>query len=152
MEEIGAEGACFRKFCALARKGVPVAQCLNEVDAPSHVSSFVNHTIERASHCTTEEVLGAFLYGREDVIPAMFRSMRRNYWAANTRIPRHFDYYVLRHIKLDGDSHGPKGEELLLRVIDQSEAKMKRAYVSAPASIGERVYLWNGTLEAIRLT
>jgi len=59
---------------------------------------------------------------------------------------------VLRHIKLDGDSHGPKGEELLLRVIDQSEAKMKRAYVSAAASIGERVYLWNGTLEAIRLT
>src|ERR1700752_2774103 len=28
MEEVGAEGARFRDFCALARQGIPVAQCL----------------------------------------------------------------------------------------------------------------------------
>lgn len=150
MEEIGAEGARFRKFCALARNGVPLAQCLMTVNAPPHVSSFVTHTIERATRCTTEEVLGAFLYGREDVIPEMFRSLRRNYRAANERIPRYFDYYVLRHIELDSDSHGPKGEELLSRVIDRSEARMKRACLAAAASIEERLTLWDGTLARIR--
>lgn len=149
MEEIGADAAPFREFCALARNSVPISQCLRAVGAPAHVRSFVNHTMELASRCTTEEVLGGFLYGREDVIPEMFQNLRRGLWASHSEIPKCFDYYVIRHIELDGDSHGPMGKELLARVVLGSPEKKKRAYLSAAASIEQRINLWSGTLRKI---
>jgi hypothetical protein len=64
---------------------------------------------------STEEVLAAFFYGREDIIPEMFRRLLDTLYGAghdSDRL-RHFIYYIDRHIELDGDSHGPKGRELL---------------------------------------
>ncbi|MEH2470006.1 hypothetical protein V1281_000747 [Nitrobacteraceae bacterium AZCC 2161] len=95
-------------------------------------------------------MLGGFLYGREDVIPDMFQNIRRGFWATHSEIPKHFDYYVLRHIELDGDSHGPLGKELLARVVRGSPDKAQRAYQSAADSIEQRISLWSGTLRKIR--
>ena len=68
-----------------------------------------------ANSGSTEEVLAAFFYGREDIIPEMFRRLLDTLYGAkhnNDRL-RNFIYYIDRHIELDGDSHGPKGRELL---------------------------------------
>ncbi|MDB5502880.1 MAG: hypothetical protein JWR89_2782 [Tardiphaga sp.] len=150
MQEIGARTDKFRQFCKLAQDGIPIPHCLQQVDAPPHVRVFVEHTMALASRGTTEQVLGGFLYGREDVIPDMFQSIRNGFWASQAEIPKHFDYYVLRHIELDGDSHGPLGKELLARVIGGSPDKARRAYQSAADSIEHRIGLWSGTLRGIR--
>ena len=60
--------------------------------------------------------LAAFFYGREDIIPEMFRRLLGTLYNAkhnSNDSMRHFIYYIDRHIELDGDSHGPKGRELL---------------------------------------
>jgi Protein of unknown function (DUF3050) len=149
MEEIGADTEPFRKFCKIARTGIPLSECLLAVDAPLHVCSFVSHTMELATRSTTEEVLGAFFYGREDVIPEMFQNLQRSWQPANSEIPSYFDYYIRRHIELDGDSHGPMGKELLGRLVSGSPERTKSANLSAAASIEQRIHLWNGTLEKI---
>ena len=151
MEEIGAPTGRFRKFCQLAQSGIPIAQCLQKVDAPAHVRRFVEHTITLASHGSTEQVLGGFLYGREDIIPDMFENIRQGFWGSHAEIPPHFDYYVTRHIELDGDSHGPLGKELLARVVRGSPDKAQRAYQAAADAIEHRISLWTGTLRRIRI-
>ena len=148
--DVGAPTERFRKFCKLAQSGIPIPQCLQKVDAPAHVRSFVEHTLALASRGTTEQVLGGFLYGREDVIPDMFQNIRQGFWSSHAEIPRHFDYYVTRHIELDGDSHGPLGKELLARVVRGSPDKAQRAYQAAADAIEHRISLWTGTLRKIR--
>jgi hypothetical protein len=63
---------------------------------------------------------------------------------------RHFIYYIERHIELDGDSHGPMGQELLEGLVAGSPEKDERALHAACNSIQARIDLWNGTLSTLR--
>ena len=101
---------------------------------------------------TTEEVFATFFYGREDIIPEMFRRLLKTLHRAkhNDDRLRHFIYYIDRHIELDGDSHGPMGRELLEDLLANSPHRDARAWRAACSSIEARIRLWNGTLSKLR--
>ena len=100
----------FEKFRSLVLIGIPVEGALARIGAPLHVRAFVAHTMALANSGSTEEVLAAFFYGREDIIPEMFRRLLDTlYGAKNNARLRHFIYYIDRHIEHDGDNHGPPG-------------------------------------------
>ena len=95
--------------------------------------------------------MAAFFYGREDIIPEMFRRLLDTlYGAKNNARLRHFIYYIDRHIELDGDSHGPMGRELLEDLLANSPHREERARRAACSSIKARIELWNGTLSKLR--
>ena len=75
MRDIGASTLQFDRFCSLAQVGVPVEVALAQIGAPRHVQAFVTHTMALANSGSTEEVLAAFFYGREDIIPEMFQRL-----------------------------------------------------------------------------
>jgi hypothetical protein len=118
----------------------------------AHVQAFVAHTMALARSGSTEEVLAAFFYGREDIIPEMFCRLLKALGGArdDSNSLRHFIYYVERHIELDGDSHGPKGRELLEDFVAGSPQRHDRAVRAACNSIKARIELWNGTLSTLR--
>jgi hypothetical protein len=152
MRDIGASTFQFDRFCSLAQVGVPVEVALARIDAPPHVRAFVAHTMSLANSGSTEEVLAAFFYGREDIIPDMFRRLLNTLYGAkhnNDRL-RHFIYYIDRHIELDSDSHGPKGRELLENLVAKSPDSGERARRAACSSIKARIALWDGTLSKLR--
>src|SRR6266850_330721 len=152
MGDVGASTLQFDRFCSLALVGVPVEVALARIGAPPHVQAFVAHTMALANSGSTEEVLAAFFYGREDVIPEMFGRLLDTLYASghnNDRL-RHFIYYVDRHIELDGDSHGPIGRELLEDLLANSPHREEQARRAACSSIKARIGLWNGTLRKLR--
>jgi Protein of unknown function (DUF3050) len=156
MRDIGASTRLFEKFRSLVFVGVPVEIALTQIGAPRHVQAFVAHTMALADSGSTEEVLAAFFYGREDIIPEMFRRPLDTLYGAkhNDDRLRHFiyyiDYYIDRHIELDGDSHGPKGRELLEDLVMKSPHARERALRAACRSIKARIGLWNGTSSKLR--
>ena len=109
-------GSVLRSKRAMVRTGVP-----------PHVQAFVAHTMTLAQSGSTEEVLAAFFYGREDIIPEMFSRLQKTLpGARHDNDPlRHFIYYIERHIELDGDSHGPMGRELLEGLVADSPQKAR---------------------------
>jgi hypothetical protein len=152
MGEIGASTRQFEKFRSLVFVGVPGEVALARIGAPPHVQAFVAHTMALANSGSTEEVLAAFLYGRQDIIPEMFRRLLDTLYGAkhnNDRL-RHFIYYIDRHIELDGDSHGPKGRELLEYLVANPPHRDERALHAACSSLKARIGLWNGTLSMLR--
>jgi hypothetical protein len=152
MHDIGASTRQFEKFRSLVLIGIPVDVALARIGAPLHVRAFVAHTMALANSGSTEEVLAAFFYGREDIIPEMFRRLLDTLYGAknnNARL-RRFIYYIDRHIELDGDSHGPMGRELLSDLIANSPHRGERALQAACSSIEARIRLWNGTLSKLR--
>jgi hypothetical protein len=133
MEDIGANTRQFEKFRSLMSVGVRVDLALRLTGAPPHVQGFVAHTMALANTGSTEEVLAAFFYGREDVIREMFRRLLDTIYGArhNSDRLRHFIYYI----ELDGDSHGPKGRELLENLVANSPQAQERAVRAACCSI-----------------
>jgi hypothetical protein len=105
-----------------------------------------------ANSGSTEEVLAAFFYGREDIIPEMFRRLLDTLYNGkhNQDRLRHFIYYIDRHIELDGDSHGPMGRELLDDLVANSPEAHERSLRAACRSIKARIGLWDGTLSKLR--
>lgn len=79
--------------------------------APKMCMDFVGSTfdaINRGPHCAA----ASFCYGRETVIPSMFKRILRQINISNTDAPK-FHYYLERHIQVDGDEHGPMSENLV---------------------------------------
>jgi FAD/FMN-containing dehydrogenase len=152
MRDIGASTDQFDTFCSMVQAGIPVEVVLTRIGGPPHVRTFVAHTMSLANAATTEEVLAAFFYGREDIIPEMFSRLLKTLYSAkhDNHSLRHFIYYIDRHIELDGDSHGPKGRELLEDLVGRSPDRAERAMRAACSSIKARIDLWNGTLSKVR--
>jgi hypothetical protein len=152
MEDVGASTHQFDTFRSLARAGTSIEAAMVRTEVPPHVRAFVAHTMMLAQSGSTEEVLAAFFYGREDIIPEMFSRLQKTLpGARKTNDPlRHFVYYIERHIELDGDSHGPMGRELLDGLVAGSPQKDERALHAACNSIKARIDLWDGTLRILR--
>jgi hypothetical protein len=152
MEDVGASTHQFDTFRSLARAGSSVEAAMVRTEVPRHVQGFVAHTMMLAQSGSTEEVLAAFFYGREDIIPEMFSRLQKTLPDArkNKDPLRHFVYYIERHIELDGDSHGPMGRELLDGLVAASPQKDERALHAACNSIKARIELWDGILSKLR--
>jgi len=154
MVDVGASTRQFDKFRSMAQVGVSVEKAMVRAGVSSHVQDFVAHTMTLARSGSTEEVLAAFFYGREDIIPEMFSRLQKTLPGSrhdNDNDPlRHFAYYIDRHIELDGDSHGPMGRELLEGLVADSPQRDERALRAACNSIKARIELWNGTLNTLR--
>ena len=152
MADVGASTRQFEKFRSLARVGKSVEAGMVRTGVPSHVRAFVTHTMTLAQSGSTEEVVAAFFYGREDIIPEMFGRLQKTLpgMTHDQARLRHFIYYIERHIELDGDSHGPMGRELLDNLVADSQQTNERALRAACNSIQARIELWNGTLSTLR--
>jgi hypothetical protein len=152
MADVGASTHQFDTFRSLAQVGTSVEAAMVRTGLPPHVQAFVAHTMTLAQSGSTEEVLAAFFYGREGIIPEMFSRLQKTLpSASNDNDPlRHFIYYIERHIELDGDSHGPMGRELLEGLVADSPQRDERALRAACNSINARIELWNGTLSTLR--
>jgi hypothetical protein len=152
MADVGASTRQFDTFCSLTRVGTSVERAMVQTGVRPHVQAFVKHTMSVAQSGSTEEVVAAFFYGREDIIPEMFSRLQKTLpGARQDNDPlRHFIYYIERHIELDGDSHGPMGRELLEGLVSDSPERDERALRAACNSIKARIELWNGTLSTLR--
>jgi Protein of unknown function (DUF3050) len=96
MEDVGASTVQFDTFCSMVRSGVPVDAFLTRSGAALHVQRFVTRTMAVASRGRTEEVLAAFFYGREDIIPEMFQRLLKTLYGVqhDNDSLRYFIYYI----------------------------------------------------------
>lgn len=148
MEEAGADTKPVRQFIQDVLNGVPYEDALQVENIPLTVQNFVMYNLELAANGKTHEVAAAFFYGREDLIPEMFQSLLdalKAEGASNDRL----EYYLRRHIELDGDQHGPLAERLLSDLCGDDEMKMQEAISVAEKSLRVRSVLWDGVLEEI---
>src|SRR6202035_4744768 len=136
MADVGASTRQFEAFRSLAAV-TSVEAGMVRTGVPPHVRAFVAHTMTLAQSGSTEEVVAAFFYGREDIIPEMFSRLQKTLPGMKhdkARL-RHFIYYIERHIELDGDSHGPMGRALLDNLVAHSPQRNGRALRAACNSI-----------------
>jgi hypothetical protein len=142
MREVGANTSQIEHFVDLVRSNIAVDVALRMVKTPDAVQKFVLTTIESAKNGSVLAVLGSFLYGREDAIPQMFKTLLADWSVPREETPT-FIYYLQRHIELDGESHGPAATRLaddLTQGNTDSLDQIRRAGILA---IEHRLALWD---------
>jgi hypothetical protein len=145
MDEIGANSSEIRGFIAQLELGARWQDEFSGLMIPRGVAAFVNETLHCAMESSLVEVAACFLFGREDVIPEMFERLLTLWGNARAEVP-HFAYYLERHIELDGGSHGPWAQEMLIALAGQSEANWQQATNAAVRAITNRIKLWDSIL------
>ncbi len=118
--------------------------------APSAAQIFVAQTWQWIEHGSLAARAAAFTFGREDMIPAMFKEIVDQVNAEHPGIFDTFLVYLERHIELDGDSHGPMAYHLLDVVCGEDEQAWTDAEAAAREALHARKQLWDALYTQIQ--
>ncbi|HND00320.1 MAG TPA: DUF3050 domain-containing protein, partial [Myxococcota bacterium] len=106
MLEAGADTAQVERFIQSLQSGDTVDAALEQAGVPAPVGAFVRHTLAIIERGQAHEIAAAFTYGREDLIPEMFKQLVHGLERAFPGKLSTLRYYLDRHIVLDGEEHG----------------------------------------------
>ena len=148
MKEAGAKTGAIETFVARIDEGAGLETALEEAKVPAAAARFVEetfHTIEQGSLCS---LAAAFTFGREDLLPSVFERIVDQANATAGGFGR-FQYYLNRHIELDGDVHGPMAARLVRSLCGDVPERWRQAEAGAMGALRARVALWDGMLAAM---
>jgi hypothetical protein len=114
----------------------------NTSELPNGAKEFVDFNLDIALNAPLHKVAGAFLFGREKVIPDMFQGIL-NYLQTNQLNCPTLIYYLERHIQLDGDEHSHLALACLESICGNDDSKWIDAIETGIKSLDQRTLLWN---------
>lgn len=140
MLEVGADPRLFEEFIEHVRfNGVHSAFEIMDVPYPS--MKFMQKTFSYIDTGEPHVIAAAFCFGRETVIPDMFKKIVSQLDIKRMDAPK-FHYYLDRHIEVDGEQHGPASVELIETLCEHDPVKIHEAEQAALDSIRARIELW----------
>jgi Protein of unknown function (DUF3050) len=147
MREAGADTGPIDTFIGLLRLHRPVPAALAEAGVPAPAADFVAATWRFIESAPVHSQAAAFAFGREDLIPEMFRQVV----GVNERVGGldTFVDYLERHIEVDGEQHTPMAMQMLADLCGDDEAKWRDCAQTVNAALAARARLWDGILAAI---
>ncbi|MCL4780969.1 MAG: DUF3050 domain-containing protein [Gammaproteobacteria bacterium] len=150
MRETGADVRPIMRFIDSLRTGQSAATALADAAAPEAARRFTQATLGVAERGSLPAVAAAFTFGREDLVPEMFRRIVAGLARQPSAGLARFSYYLDRHIELDSGEHGPMALNMLAMICGDDDAKWREATDAAVEAITERIALWDGVLAAVR--
>ncbi len=144
MDECGADTAPIRRLVAVAAAGGSVESALDAAQVPDSVRQFVDTTFSIVQSGAPHTVAAAFTFGREDLIPALFRQLVGE---LRSRFPGQLDtftYYLDRHIQLDEEVHAPLAQQMVRELCADDPGRWLECQQVATRCLEARLALWDG--------
>jgi hypothetical protein len=143
MRQAGADTAPIGRLLDALRGGTPLAAALAGCGGPPAAVEFVRRSFAVIDSGSTHRIVAAFTYGREDVIPDMFRSLVDALAAGDPGTWGRFRFYLERHIAHDDEKHAPVCRRIVARLCGSDPAKWAEASATARECIDSRIALWD---------
>ena len=144
MESCGASTEKVRRFLEAISHGQPVTQALENACVSDSVRTFVSRTFHIIEHAELGDIAAEFAFGRENLLPDLFRKIVDEIDQQHPSGLERFRYYLDRHIELDGDEHGGLAEDLVMQCCGANDALWRSAEHTAVESLIARGQLWDG--------
>ena len=147
MMEAGASTMQIDRLLDHVRDGRAIESAISESTLPASVRSFLESTFEIIHRDDPAELAGAFLFGREDLLPDVFTEVIKQISRdCSGRLDR-MVYYLERHIELDSTDHQPAARKLVESICGDCPTRWQRANEGAFRAYASRLILWDGALQ-----
>lgn len=124
---------------------------LDNFDVPAPAAKFMSKTFEFIDTGEPHIIASAFAFGRETIIPKMFTRLADQLNLTKLECPK-FHYYLERHVKVDGEEHGPASLAMVEDLCDHDPVHIYEAEQTAIRALKARIELWNDVAEVIKAT
>jgi hypothetical protein len=118
--------------------------------APEAAQKFVGSTFAIIETGKLHVIAAAFTFGREDLIPEMFRGFIRDQDARLSGRLTTLRWYLDRHIEVDGEDHGPMALRMITELCGEDRVKWLEATEAAETALRARIALWDGIAASLR--
>jgi len=148
MREVGADTKVIEATVRELAAGSPIHETLIAGRAPAGAAAFVRETFQVIDAGNVVALTANFAFGREDLLPEVFHQVVQELDRDSGRLSQ-FQYYLQRHIELDGDHHGPLAQRLLNSLCGQSQENWEQATAAAVTALQARQRFWDRIASAI---
>ncbi len=131
------------------KAGTTLDNALLKCKAPDAAADFVHTTFSTIATGNAAVIAAVFTFGREDLIPGMFISFVRDLNQQTASKAGVFQYYLERHIEVDGDHHSHLAYEMTEQLCGDDEATWAAATEFVKGALSARIQLWNAILSKI---
>ena len=139
------------RLVELIKNNVPVEDAIQKAELPESVRRFLQFTFEVITSEKPHIIAAVFTFGREDLIPNMFHSIVGE---LHQRFPGQldiFNYYLERHIEVDGEHHGQLALEMVTELCGNDPRKWEEAAQYSEIALLMRKELWDDVYKEITL-
>jgi hypothetical protein len=141
MVEIDANTAVIDAVLQQASRG-DLAGAVRHRGIPPPSARFLRTTQELISSGELHALAAAFAYGRELLVPDLFRGLLDRLTVLELPCPT-LRWYLERHIVLDGDSHGPLAETMVLTLAGNDSAAHQAVRTVRRQVLADRAAFWD---------
>ena len=114
------------------------------------IKAFLDFTFRVIEEGKPHQIAAAFTFGREDLIPAMFTEILKNF---QNNFPEtdlsELIYYFERHIELDADEHGPMAMQMIDALCENDPQKWNEVQQISVLALEKCIGLWHAIEEKI---
>lgn len=143
MRQAGADTGPIERLLALLGSGAPLPQALAACGGPPAAIDFVRRSFATIDSGATHRIVAAFTYGREDVIPDMFRHLVAALAERDPASWGRLRFYLERHIAHDDAKHAPVCRRIVARLCGSDPVRWAEASETARECIESRIALWD---------
>jgi pyrroloquinoline quinone (PQQ) biosynthesis protein C len=143
MEVAGADTGPMKKVIEQIQAGVKLSEALLDPSIPTESREFVNRSFSIINSGSSHRIVAAFTYGREDVIPDMFRQFVVRLAEYSPEVWGQFRFYLERHIEHDDEHHGPVCRRIVATMCGSDPIKWAEASEAARLALEARINLWD---------
>ena len=143
MKHCGADTGPIDYFVESIRDGNSLEQAFRSSRPPNAVVPFIHTTFEIINRHDLCSIAAMFTFGRENLLPDLFSQIVKEINAQEKGQLRDFQYYLERHIELDGDHHQHMAIALMNSLCDDDPQKWQTARKTAVRALESRLSLWN---------
>jgi hypothetical protein len=150
MQSCGAQTSELESFLQNVNDTKNVFIAIKQSNLHPNIKDFLNFTFRIIEEGKTHKIAAAFTFGREDLIPAMFTEILKNFQQnfPETDLSK-LIYYFERHIELDSDEHGPMAMQMITELCQDDAQKWAAVEEVSILALEKRIGLWNAIEEKI---
>jgi hypothetical protein len=143
MRHAAADTRPIERLLELLRRGESISAALDACGGPTAACNFVRRSFEVIESGSTRRIVAAFTYGREDVIPDMFRHLVTSLATEDPATWESFRFYLERHIAHDDEKHAPVCRRIVARLCGDDPAHWAEASETARDCLASRITVWD---------
>ena len=149
MRQAGCDTAVINAFIQQVAAKPDVHHALKAAGVHKSAAAFVQNTFATIATGKLHTQAAVFTFGREDLIPGMFISFVKELNRDTADKVSIFEYYLERHIEVDGDHHSHLAFQMTENLCGDDDAMWQEATVAVKAALQARIDLWDAILAEI---